>query len=223
MGYAKSEAEVLKHMGLQLQQRGTGCNPCRAWVAEKVKALDAVLEALQPGGVQSVLDLGIGELDVMEAWDHFDNVRYTGVDGCAAIIAEAADRHAEAGSQREFVLSPFSALVTTDTMQQPQAFLYDLVLALDILYHVQDDALHDSLLKWVFASRKAVVLSFAREVRDYGGRKPGQAGFAWFPRPEVEDFVRSQEGWQVVYTADSVTGPPQRLVALVREFIYNGW
>jgi hypothetical protein len=209
VGHAKNEGEALEHMAVWFKRsRSISHNSRTTWVDRKVEALKTV----EP--VESVLELGVGDLAIMEAWSSFDAVRYTGVDGCVPVIDNARARYPD----REFILSPFSGLLEPSPAM-PQARDHDLVLALDILYHIPEQAVHDGILSWIFGARKAVLLTYALEVRDYGGKKPGQAGFAWFPRPEVAEYLQRLEGWEQVFSADSSSGegaPPQRLVALLR-------
>lgn len=210
MGNAKSEAEVLEHMACVFQRQGNiGPASASNWTQEKVKALDAIDREIT---INSILDLGIGDMCVMEAWPIFGEVNYIGVDGCAPILDRARARHPD----HLFIQAPMSQLVVS--VLRPDAF--DLVTIFDVLYHIQDDALHSDLLDYVFEARKAVALTYATKVQDFGGQHPGESGFAWFPRPEVAERVLQEIacGWRLVYESEDFNAghQKQRLVALVR-------
>jgi hypothetical protein len=215
MGRARDEAEVLEHMAVQFRAGGGYIGPASHshWREEKTRAIEAV-DAWTASGIESVLDIGIGDQTHLSQWQRWAEVTYLGVDGCPNVLATARRRHPP-GPVRAYVERRFGELV-----EEPKAFgQYDMVLLLDVLYHIPDDAIHDALLHAAFRARRAVVLSWATEVQDFGGQRPGEAGFAWFPRPRVGRFVRrlTHQGWEQVYRADFHAGvQKQRLAALVR-------
>lgn len=210
MGHARDEAQVLQHMASVFSTlKNIGPASASNWTTEKVKALQAITDAVS---IKRVLDLGIGDLCVMKAWPDFGKVDYVGVDGCAPIIEQAESELPGC----LFFWMPFSQLLHSSLT----ASNYHLVLALDILYHIQEDWLHAAMLDYIFQARRAVALTYATEVQDFGGKKPGQGGFAWFPRPLVGQRIEQEQakGWELVYeSTDFRAGPQkQRLVALVR-------
>lgn len=221
MGYAKNEKEVLRHMAKQFQAGGQKIGPASEsnWSDLKAEALGAMHQALTPNGIRILLDLGIGDMTPLERWDRWEDTSYMGVDGCGEIVARAALKY-QGRYDRNFVLSPFSEIVT-EGQGIPRPDMFDAVLLFDVLYHIQDDVLHRKLLDYAFRSRGGVALTYATEVVDYGGREIGQGGFAWFPRPEVSEYISGLTAtgiWTVVYQSDDFRAGPQKqkLVALVR-------
>ncbi len=214
MGAAPDEAHALKQMehvwnahGL-IEYTGRG-----SWNGHKVRALEAVREALG-GEVDSILDLGPGSLCPLTLWAYFPRVRrYTGVEGSATIMRDQVERFPE----RQFVLVKFSEWLQLST---PQPWQYQLTLALDMLYHIPEDDVHDAVLERLFQSSRAVILTYSPRVQEFGGKSVGQGGYAWFPRPYVGARIQKarNNGWRWVYGATFTGGPQaQQLVALVKE------
>lgn len=223
MGAAKNEAEVLEHMGRCFRKSGGLIGPASEseWSTEKAKALLAA-EAGRP--FRSVLDVGIGDQTPVTRWVKMREPgwpeRYIGVDGCEDVIEKAAKTHPQGCYLRtgfsnlvgEHLRPDFAALV------DPAA--HDAVLLFDVLYHVPDGELCRRLFDWAFGAQHCVALTYATKRQEFGGTRPGEAGFAWFPRPEIKTWIDAAvvHGWEIAYeTSNFKAGPQQqRLVALVR-------
>jgi len=207
MAKAKDEGEALDHMRLQ-HGRGHLSGQFTAWTQEKLRAVELAVEQLDPreDARPYVLDLGVGDLSVPQRWLDFTSGRvfYTGVDFVQAIVDQASVAY----PGQEFVQASFSE-VPTDPRLSGQA--WDVVLLLDVLYHIPDPAVAQALQDWAFmASEGCVVVSYATnpaQVFD-GGKKPGDAGFCWFPRPFVPPDPLA---WTSIYTKDADTAQKQRL------------
>lgn len=215
MGAARDESQALQHMEHVFRRFGRiEFGGRKSWTQHKVAALEAVRRELG-GTVDSILDLGPGSLCPLQAWPYFTDperppLRYTGVEGSAYIVEQQRQRF----PQLEFVHRKLSEWLEVG----PDPADYTVALAMDVLYHVPEDHVHDSVLRDLFAAGRAVVLTYSPVVQDFGGRSVGEGGFAWFPRPSVEEFLteKAGQGWRAVYCADFSGGPQkQRLVALV--------
>lgn len=220
MGAARDESEALKQMEHVWKATGTIEFAGReGWTAHKVRALEAVRETLG-GTVESVLDLGPGDLEALRAWPYFPHVPgYVGVEGSAVLVADQRERY----PALDFRHMRFSQFVAQDVFT-PEEF--DVTLMLDMLYHIPENDVHDALLDMAFAWEpdtavtRAVVLTWSPKSQDFGGQRVGQGGFAWFPRPYVGEFVAEREanGWERIYSATFTGGPQaQVLAALVKE------
>lgn len=228
MGAAKTEEEVLTHMGICFERSGGLIGPASesSWSDEKAHALTCL--ELETGAPGSVADVGIGDLTPMERWAALRGGwpdRYVGFDGCMQVLDRAMQRYypnAPTGPQKYFARTSFAELVAVD-------YRYDYVVMCDVLYHMPDADLCRQLFDWAFArARKGVLLTYATKHQEFGGLRPGDAGFAWFPRPEVSDWIWELTGgddpeeipppWRLVYqTSNFKAGPQQqKLVALAR-------
>lgn len=85
-----------------------------------------VREFVRPVAGMKILDVGCGPADIVE---FLPDVRYLGFDASEAYISEARDRWRGRG---EF----FCSTVNTQTLQEGD---FDLVLALGVLHHLDDD------------------------------------------------------------------------------------
>ena len=209
---AKDEGEALQHMAAAFEAGGgllSGSND--SWVQAKVRALkhmDLHAQKLHGRLVDSILDIGVGDMRHLEAWGRFDDIHYTGVDGCSQVVAAAQARHPE----RLFVEEAFSALVQghlTEVMPP------DAILLLDVLYHLPSAELEAELLDYVYSSpAEYIILSHATDVQQTFDQATGVggAGFCWFARP----WTLPPE-WNIVHM-ETGTGAPQkqRLVVLAR-------
>lgn len=218
---AKTEAEVLEHMAAQFRAGGGLIGPAStsSWSDQKADALMAAEEELGEQ-LECVLDVGVGDLTPVQRWvDARGGVWpwYYGWDGCPAVLEAARERYPDLA----FFQGTFEQLVRPRPGELHDADRFSAVLLLDVLYHMPSDELCRQLFDYAFrVAAQAVVLSYALDVQDFGGRRVGEAGFAWFPRPEVAEWVEAKvaEGWRVVYESDDFRAGPQkqRLVALVR-------
>lgn len=208
---AQNEAEVLEHMAIQFKGNGGKLSGLlNTWTDAKLTALRKMQKhALATKGreVQSVIDVGIGDLDVMRRWEDFETVDYIGIEGCPEIIekarAEFPEKHFEHMTFGEIDGSGFSPLP-------------DAIFLLDILYHIPDEKLAKRLVRWAVSSpAEYLVVSYSTDQQqqfDFAS-KVGEAGFAWFPW----EFRRPTEFSEVVYTVDSKQGlQSQRCDVLAR-------
>lgn len=205
---ARTEGEVLQHMNVWMGRHGRMSGALSQWARAKVAALDFIWTHCA-AGLASMLDIGVGDMAHLEQWEPFQNraVEYHGVDGSIEVLKRARARYPELF----LVQMPFSRLVESEHHEEDT----DLVVALDVFYHIQDDALHDSLRRWVFDhAGRYVLLSHATDMAQTFelGLRPGDPGFAWFPRP-----FTIPDGWQVLHQADCTEGAAaQRLLVLGR-------
>lgn len=220
MGAAKNEAEVLTHMGVCFERSGGKIGPASdsAWSIVKAEALEAIEREV--GRVEVVTDVGIGDLTPIERWVERRGgwpERYLGVDGCREVLEAARRRHPE----RLFVERTFEEFLGTaapyDRIGGPKAA--DVRLLFDVLYHVPSDETCRALFDWATQAVLGFALTYATNAQGFGGQRPGEAGFAWFPRPEIGQWLADLDGWRLVHqNADFRAGPQQqRLVAYVRE------
>lgn len=209
---AQNESEVLAHMGasyLQLGRQLSGYH--KQWVVEKAKAFELVAkrhEERHGGRPEYWLDVGIGEQAAWFAFPDFVEGRlyYMGVDACDVVLKDAQER-CRGMEHVELQRMPFTELVETGAP-------HDVIVALDVLYHIHDDEMYERMHAWLFnQSADYVVTSYATD-QSQGfchARKPGDGGFAWFPRKFV-----APEGWRVLHTARAKSVQRQELAVLER-------
>jgi hypothetical protein len=205
---AADESQALLHMQRQYKAGGgvlSGSNP--AWVREKVNVLH-MMDDLSEDGIQAVVDVGIGDMVHWRRWGRLAEIDYLGLEGVQDIV----DRQRKLFPGVEIVQKSFSEVVklksTATDDGKGQA-----VVALDVLYHIPDDDLHDRLVEWVFSRRvEWVLLSYATDPSQTydGGQKPGDAGFCWFPRPAPTP----PEGWEVIHRSAKAGTPQKQELAL---------
>lgn len=206
MAKAQDEAQALEHMRVSWKQSGGKLSGrSRGWVEAKVHALNLT------SGVVSMLDLGIGDQDHLREWPPFasGDLYYEGVDGCPDILAAAQER--SGGLERHVYLHlPFSTFVEGG---EPTG-VYDLVAALDVLYHIPDAELAQQLLDRAAAwSGRYLLYSEATDPSQAFDKAQhvGQPGFAWFPHK-----LTRPEGFRTVQTWDAPTLQRQRMLLLER-------
>lgn len=139
-----------------------------------------VNEIIRPAGNARVLDLGCGSAAILEAMPQ--GVRYVGIDHNARHIAEARKIYGERGT---FHAGNFSDAASLSS--EP----YDLVLALGLLHHLEDNEVED-------------LMRLVHGVLAPGGRfltidpvfKPGQSRIAYFLiRNDSGRNVRGEAGY----------------------------
>ncbi len=211
MAKAKNEDQALEHMTLQ-HARHQLSGQFKGWTKDKADALDIALASTPEDlDAPTALELGVGDLSVMRHWAPFLNggVRYTGVDFVPSIIERSRDEFPEQGFMRAcFSAVPF--LFNEDVQ-------WDIIVMLDVLYHIPEDGVHDRLVDFAFKrARHAVVVSYATDMRQVfdGGRGPGDAGFCWFPR-EFQ-LPTSAADFTSVYQQDADTMQKQKLEVFIR-------
>lgn len=215
MGAAKSETEVLAHMGQHLRRHGEIGPANRAsWDNAKRTALrlaDGLIRPELEYGLPRVLDLGVGDLRVMEGWGAYRERRidYVGVEGC-----DEVRRAAQAKCPYPIHGITFGELVKPVAYEPGWSRSVDIVVALDVLYHIPSAELHGQLVDWI-ASRpaRAVVISYATAQQDFGGRAVGEPGFAWFPWPFPRD-VLTDRGYRPLMSVDYTGGPQKQRLTL---------
>ena len=207
---AQTEGEVLQHMNVWMGRHGKMSGALSQWAKAKVAALDFIWRhcADEHGAPPAnMLDIGVGDMAHLEQWSPFKRraLEYVGVDGSIEVLKRARAQYPDL----PFTLRTFSQVV------QNHGPVADLVVALDVFYHIQDDVLHDNLRRWVFEhADHYVLLSHATDMGQKFelGLRPGDPGFAWFPRP-----FTVPDGWQVLHQADCTEGAAaQRLLVLGR-------
>jgi hypothetical protein len=210
---ATTEIESMKHMEVSFARNGKLSGNNAAWTETKTKAMRAIYQDFvgHRGVALRMLDFGIGDMMYLDRWEDFNRIMYMGVDGCAPIVATAIERYPEL----EFVLSTFGDFLSSD-LQDP--LRVDLVAAVDVLYHIPENSVHDDLVDYLLSRtgfHRYVLLSFATDPAQTfdGATGPGGNGYSWFPRG-----LHIPNNWKVLYTEDQPAGmeQKQRLVALVR-------
>ncbi len=213
---AQNEAQSMEHMGIQFaSEGGLLSGKFTEWTATKVEAMAAIyadwLQNTPPESVPfGMLDLGIGDMKYLTDWDGFGGIRYTGVDGCEPVVNAARAAHPDLC----FIHETFGQFLEPPCV--PAMFPIDLVAAVDVLYHIPEDAVHDRVVDYVLGSRGrhryALVTRAAKVVPTAGGAGPGTGGFSWFPRE-----LPIPEHWDVLHQATGHAGSVnQELFALVR-------
>lgn len=221
MAKAKNEAEVLRHMEVQFRAgKGLLSGKLPQWTQAKLRALKAAIEDArnfaEPEDIAEagILDLGIGDQKVMEAFIHVaeGTIRYVGIEGCRRIFEAGLARTERWGGEPELIHASFGEFVSTDFEEVGQPAV---VAALDVIYHIPDDDLYEEFLARVFeVAGTHVVITHALDVRQVfsNAKGPGGNGFGWFPR-----HFEVPEGWEVIYSEDSQVGTQkQRVLALRR-------
>lgn len=211
---ARNETETLQHMAAMFTKKGLLSGSNEAWTAAKVQALmhmDLHAQKLHGRPVQSIADIGVGDMRHLEAWSRFDEVHYMGVDGCLQVLTAAKDRH----PARLFVHQPFGQLVSKDC-HLLHVMPPDAILLLDVIYHLPTAELEAALLEYVYSSpAEYIILSHCTDPAQKfdGAGGVGEPGFAWFPRRWDRP-----DGWDIVHLENSPAGMPQkqRLVVLTR-------
>ena len=105
--------------------------------------------------VLSLLDIGMGDMKCLEAWDRWDQVYYMGVTSCADVVAAARKRYPDL----LFLEMQFNQLVSEGIMDVMPP---DVILLLDVLYCLPDAELEAALLDCVYSSpAEYIILSHA--------------------------------------------------------------
>ncbi len=218
---AATEAGVLDHMGRQYHQWGRKLSGTNAsWVAAKVRALDVLLQDASKGDTQDehevfrFLDVGIGDMMHWAQWAPFTDgsVDYLGVDACADVLTDARAKHGERDNVL-FMEWAFSDLVRLH--REGHTWPVDCIVALDVLYHVPDDVVYSGMMDLLFTEgeHRYVLVSYATHMSQKfnAGKKPGDPGYAWFPRP-----FNVPEGWESIHREASRGAPQHQELQLLR-------
>lgn len=216
---ARSEAEVLEHMS-KMTVHGSGqlSNRLRSWTQAKVEALRAMdrhCQVLHGRHVESILDVGVGDMAAVEEWEGFEAVDYMGVDGCPEVLERAKRRHPD----RDFYTMTFSDLLLFGAPEfDMDEGIPDAILLMDVLYHIPDQPLAEGLVRWAAGSpAEYLVVTHATDPTQVFDQatKAGEPGFAWFPHP-----FSVPDGWDVIHQEDSREGvQSQRVLVLARNSV----
>lgn len=210
---AKDETEALKHMEAQWGKLGNQLSGThKGWVQAKLNALEFIWKHY---AFEDVLDLGVGD---QAPWLQFtpyteERFEYVGVDG-SQLILDAARVHEENkhNMRAGFECIPFSEFIKREL--HPSV---DLVVALDVLYHLPTQQLHDDFLEFLFGygEHDTVLLSWATDMGQTfsNANRPGDSGYAWFARP-----FDVPESWERVHhkVARSASMPQQQALGVFR-------
>lgn len=198
---AQNEAEALEHMDASWRGLGNQLSGVhKQWVQAKLRALQIIHKELD--GLRSVLEMGVGDGAYWELFDPFRyaDLAYVGVDGSELILEAARKR----SNWCVFVQAPFGEFIK---LHVPDT---QLVVALDVIYHLPTQELHDAFIAWLFGpgQHQYVLASWATDTGQAfsNARRPGEAGFAWFARDVAIPYE-----WECIHTqrADGV-GMPQK-------------
>jgi hypothetical protein len=202
---AQNEGEALEHMILSAENNNLS-GWADAWQKLKTAQLaraSSWWEINRPrsfmgeGRPLRVLELGVGDLTHLRGWGAFRTgaIEYTGVDFVPEVISKARAEF----PQHRWINLAFSEV---------EAFFdegetWDLILLLDVLYHIPSAAVYSDVLDFAFTRAILwVMLTHATDMSQIfnGGKRPGDAGFCWFPRPfeiptgpEIDEFEISFE------------------------------
>ncbi len=126
---------------------GSGAGSKGVW---RLRKLDAIERALKRHPIRRVVDLGCGDLQVLRELPALAELDYVGVDFAAEVVA----RNRVAFPHLRFV---HADLANLDTLDLAPA---DLVLCLDVLFHIPDDETYRGVCRYLFNSgARAVILT----------------------------------------------------------------
>ncbi len=209
---AQNEGEVLEHMARKFGRTNKLSGSFASWRDAKVEALEVLANYARFIGhdLASVVDVGVGDLDHMQAWAPFaeQRVSYLGIDGCTAVVVAARERFPNY-QFRQLLFSELKENTLAGYWHRP-----DLLMACDVLYHIPEDAVYSHLLDWLFtAAGRFVILTHPTNTdAGSGGSGPGVPGFCWLPR-----LFEMPRGWTVIHSRNSVAPSKQRLLVLERD------
>ena len=208
---AQDESDVLVHMGMQFAAGGGKLSGLLGtWTEAKLTGLKKMCDHARSRGhdIDSVIDVGIGDMDIMRAWEEFPRIHYVGIEGNVKILCRAREEFPHG----DFHLASFSRLINPDFALP---FVPDAIFLMDVLYHIPDEQLAKDLVQWaVDQPIEYLVASYATDPKQTfdNATKAGEAGFAWFPHV----FERPDE-FEVIYSVASHQGmQSQRLDVLAR-------
>lgn len=199
MSRATTEAEGIADMQRHFAA-GTLSGRYPTWQKLKHGALQmahTIWNAKHRPGPMEIVDIGCGDLSHMAGWKPFTDasVLYTGVDCMPESVAAGRSR---------FPHHRFDVVPASEIPRTPHLVGADLLVCLDVLYHLPVDADHDALVEWIFDGAMAdmVLISWST------GNDPG---YTWFPRP-----LEAPLGWRRVHSASSShAGMPQTMELFV--------
>lgn len=215
---AKNEGEALAHMRKQFAGNGLS-----GWATEWQQTKTAQLARLSswwevnhpPRRPMRVLELGVGDLTHLRGWGAFTSgvIDYTGVDFVPDVIVNARREF----PQHRWVELPFSGV--RDYFNGAPLPMWDLILLLDVLYHIPSDLVYQDVLD--FAFERAVIWVMLTHATDMTqvfdcGRQPGDAGFCWFPRPFEMPIDPGIDEFVIDFETDADTVQKQRLIVAER-------
>lgn len=209
---ARDEAEAHRHMEIARQQSNLS-GWAREWQRSKAAQLTQMYEAWDEPRPMRVLELGVGDLTHLRQWPAFvkpGGIEYTGVDFLEEVIAAARKEF----PHHAWLHADFSSVAGGKVFHCDRR--WDVVLLLDVLYHIPTNELHDAVLDFAFERADVwVMLTHATDQtqRFDAATRPGQGGFCWFPRELV--IPQRFGDFGVVYSEDADT--PQRQELLVLE------
>lgn len=117
----------------------------------KAKVLD---EFVREHGVQSVLELGCGDGRQLALADY---PQYVGLDVSPSAIARCRERFRDDPSKSFFLYDP------TCFVDRAGVFRADLVLSLDVLYHLVEDPVFEAHLRHAFGAARRFVIVYASD------------------------------------------------------------
>ncbi len=194
MAKAQNETEALLHMDESWRRSGNQLSGMhKRWVAAKLRALEAICAATG-GPLTEVLEMGVGDGAYWELLDPQEAkaISYLGVDGSQLILDAAMLRTIQRDSWL-FVCAAFGEFIERG---KPDA---EVVLALDVLYHLPTDGLFEDFVAWLFGPgvHQYVLTSWATDLRQTfcNAKQPGDPGFAWFARD-----LSIPEDWECIHS-----------------------
>jgi SAM-dependent methyltransferase len=172
---------------------GSGVGSKGLW---KERKLDLLSKVCRRHRVRSVLDLGCGDLQVLQDWPELSGVRYVGIDFNQRLVEQNRARF------------PNCEFIRADLHEIPDLNLEspDLVICFDVLFHIQDDNTYDRLCDFIFncGARAAALTCTVGEETSNGVN-------IW-----ARDFWKHRERLQLGYvekTEHAFRLPSERLIA----------
>lgn len=214
MARAQTESDIYDQMHKHLENyNGKIGLTSSGWTEKKRTALRLLADTAGARGdvLVSAGDIGVGDMSHMAGWAPFEQRRliYRAVDGSQRILDEA--ERGFPGPDRHYTRADISQLVNIPPAQGG----CDVIVCLDVLYHIPDDDLYGAFCQWMADhARRYLLVSYATAYHTVGNpERAGDAGFAWFPRP-----YQQPAGFELIasYTNAGCGQPQKQALSLLR-------
>lgn len=116
---------------------------------------DVINELVRKMSIRSVLEFGCGDGNQLT---YFDFPRYTGLDVSPTALKMCIEKFKNDNSKSFFLYNQDCFVDKGDV------FKHDAVMSLDVLYHLVEQEVYDTYLKYLFASARKVVVIYAADI-----------------------------------------------------------